>query len=220
MYFNNLKVSTKLSLLILVAFVSLLVVGGVGYYDLQESSKQVVIMYEERLIPIDHVSNIQQQMEANRSTLLEMALTTDMNKKQELKILVGERKRIANESMEVLRKLQMDPKGLELMAKITEAQNKYRPVRDEIVEMLMVNKNAEAFVAFSTRLPEVNSEYIKQINLLDKHYTSLAKQAREDSQKSAKHDSEIILGIIIAAFAALSFSGWIITRMITRPLQI
>lgn len=219
-YFNNLKVSKKLGLLIIAAFISLTVVGGIGYHYLQESNDQVSIMYEERLVPNDQISTIQQQMESNRSTLLEMALTTDLKKKQDLKDLVAERKRVANESMDVLGKIPMDAKGLSLMVKIKAAQDAYRPVRDEIVELLMVNKNSEAFILFSTKLPIVNGEYIKEINALDDYYSGLAKQASIDNKKAAKSATHIIVGFILVTFIILGVSGFYVSRMITRPLQL
>lgn len=220
-YFNDLKVGIKLSILILVSFLSLITVGGIGYYYLQESTDQMNVLYQDRLIPNDEISELIIQIESNRATMLEMVLTTDMDmdKRQQLKELIGERKKKANNSMEVLKKVPMDPKAADYMARIEQAQNNYRPIRDEIIELVLQNRNAEARALSYTKLPPVSKEYLKEVEMLDQHYSDLAKKANDDNMKAGKRAIQIIAGFTSIMFIIIGVMGLLISRMITRPLH-
>ena len=83
--FNNLKMSAKLGILIAVAFLSAGLVGGVGYYYLQQADDRMGVMYHERFIPNDKVTGAYGEVRAVNSYLLELMLTTDAIRNQELK---------------------------------------------------------------------------------------------------------------------------------------
>ena len=68
-FFNDLKVSKKLGLFTMVALISLIAVGAIGYYYLQESNYQMNILYEERLIPNDEISEILQVIETIKNNI-------------------------------------------------------------------------------------------------------------------------------------------------------
>ena len=115
-YFNNLKVNTKLILLILVAFVSLSIVGGVGYYYIQEANSQMTIMYQERFVPNDQISGILTNIRTNNSYILEMMLTTDEKKNQELKQSIMDGREQTNNIFALIEKMPMGSKRSKMIS--------------------------------------------------------------------------------------------------------
>ena len=73
-----------MSILILVAFLSLGVVGWLGYYDLQKTNDSLNLMYRERFVPNDLVTRSLAGVKAINGCVLELMLTTDEKKNQAL----------------------------------------------------------------------------------------------------------------------------------------
>jgi len=71
------KVSLKLSILIIVAFISLCIVGYTGYYYLQRSNADISMMYTDRLIPAQLINENRSLINRVNAAVLELMLTTD-----------------------------------------------------------------------------------------------------------------------------------------------
>lgn len=67
------------------AFIALAVVGGVGYYSLQQANTRINAMYEEALIPLKLINQICTGTTKANAVVMEMMLTSDKGKNQQLK---------------------------------------------------------------------------------------------------------------------------------------
>ena len=83
--FNNLKVSLKLGVLILVAVLSLCVVGGAGYFHLQKANQSMSAMYADSLVPVELINRICTGMMQGNAVAMQMMLEPDNMKTQKLK---------------------------------------------------------------------------------------------------------------------------------------
>ena len=218
-FFNNMKVGKKLGVLIFVAFLALAVVGSVGYYYLQQANKQMTIMYQERFVPNDQITGVLANIRANNSFVLELMLTTDVKKNQELKQALSDGGEQTNQALAAVEKLPLDAKTTELLAKIKESQQKYRSARIAVIELAMQNKNAEAYALYSTQLAPLSNAYMDNVEKLSNYYTELGKQMNDDSQAAAATANRITIGFILVMFVIMGLMGLFIARMITRPLQ-
>lgn len=218
-FFTNMKVSMKLGILIIVAFISLGVVGSVGYYYLQQASTQMTILYRERFVPNDEITVMLANVQANNSAVLELMLTTDGKKNQELKQAISDRGTKTDNTLAVVEKLPLDAKAADLLAKIKESRQKYNSARTAVIELSMQNKNAEAYTLYSTQVAPLSNAYIGNARKLSDYYTELGKQMNDDSQAAAATANRITIGFILVMFVILGMIGLFIARMITRPLQ-
>eukprot|EP01041_Mallomonas_annulata_P021952 gene21952-42136_t len=66
---NNLKISTRLSLLIAVLSILMVLVGGIGVRGMSESNAGLQTVYEDRTVPLGHLLNIQRLILRNRVDL-------------------------------------------------------------------------------------------------------------------------------------------------------
>ncbi len=218
-FFNNMKVSMKLGILIIVAFISLGVVGSVGYYYLQQASTQITILYRERFVPNDEITGMLADAQANNSAVLELMLTTDVKKNQELRQAISDRGEKTNKTLASVEKLPLDAKAADLLAKIKESRQKYASARTAVIELSMQNKNAEAYALYSTQVAPLSNAYIGNARKLSDYYTELGKQMNEDSQAAAATANRITIGFILVMSVILGMIGLFIARMITRPLN-
>lgn len=219
-FFNNMRLSLKLSMLILVAFLLLSVVGGVGYYYTKQSGDTMDTIYKDRLVPVRLLAESASFERAINGTVLEMAITTDDKKNQELKKMVDGRIEGVNKNLEVIEKSHLDPKAIEMLAKIKALQPQYRATQTQVIELAMKNKNAEAYALYASSVGPLATEYMDNLRNLADYYTKLSEQMSVDTQAAAAKATQITIGILMAAFLILGLSGFFITRMITKPLHV
>ena len=78
---NDMKVSLKLSILIVISLLSMSIIGYTGYYYLQQSNVDINSMYADQLIPIALINENRAHINKVNSTILELMITTDNNKR-------------------------------------------------------------------------------------------------------------------------------------------
>ncbi|WP_018704016.1 methyl-accepting chemotaxis protein [Anaeromusa acidaminophila] len=217
---TNMKVSMKLGVLILVAFLSLGIVGFTGYYYLNQASKDIAIMYEKRLIPVRLSVEIASFLRTANGNVLELMLTTDEAKNLELKKAIEERAQGINQNMDSLKKMHLDAKADELLAKMEQAQQKYRAARGPILELALQNKNAEAYVLYSATLEPRANEYVGSVRDYTVHIQKISEQMNADIQAAEAKAIQILIGCILVACIILGFFGWMINKMISHPLRL
>lgn len=218
-FFDNIKVSLKLSIVILVALLSLGAVGGIGYYYLHQASVQMAIMYRERFVPNDQIAGSFAKVRATDGYMLELMLTTDGSRNQELRNAVNENMEKINQDLAAVEKLPLDTKARALMSQIRESQQKYRAIRSEVIELAAQNKNAEAYALYVSKAAPLSAKYVADMAELSNYYTELGARMNDDSQAAAA-TARMIMGVIIAASVLLLLAiGVVIVRAVTRPLQ-
>ncbi|KYZ76795.1 chemotaxis protein [Anaerosporomusa subterranea] len=218
-FFNNMKVSLKLGVLILVAFISLGAVGGIGYYYLQQASKDMNTMYAERLLPVKLLNENRAIVNRLNAAVLELMLTTDAKKNQTLKKTIDDGAKRFNDNLVEIEKSHLDSKAKELLAKTKSSLQKYREVRAQVINLALENKNAEAYAIYVTSVDALATETTDNLNNLSDYYAQLSTQMDADTQAAAAKATQITIGLLVAAFLILGLSGFFIARMITKPLN-
>lgn len=218
-FFNDIKVSLKLGILILAAFIALGAIGFTGYYYLQQASKDMNIMYTERLIPVKLLNEIRSYSSDVNGAVLSLMLTTDAQKNQELKNLIDDRVKKSNENMAIVEKSQLDAKAMEMLGKVKNLQQKNRAVRAQVLELSMQNKNVEAYALYTQSVEPITTELINAMRDFADYYSKMSEQMNVDNQAAFARAVQIMIGIFTIAFLLLGISGLSITKMITKPLQ-
>ena len=219
-FLNNLKVSYKLGVLILAALLLLVTVGVTGYLYLQRASNAVNTLYAERLIPVRlSVESVSRARGVGAATL-ELMLTTNAKAKQKLVKLVNDNVSKNNENMAKIEKLQLDAEATELLAKIKASQQKYQIARDQIIELAMQNKNAEAYALYLERLDPLAAVYTDNLRTLADYYTQISQQMSVGIQAGVAKAIQVTVGLILTAVLILGLCGLFIARLITNPLQV
>lgn len=218
-FINNMKVSLKLIILILIALLSMGVIGYTGYYYLQKSNTEMKLMYTDRLIPLELTNQVRTNVAIGNAATLELMITTDVKRNQELKKTLDDLGKQTNDNYAEIEKLNLDSKGRGLLKEVQMARQKYRDVRSQVIDLSIQNKNTEAYVLYVTRVNPLAIEFMDKLNELTNYYAALAEKTSVDNQTEAENAMRITMGILVLAFIVLGISGWYITRIIAVPLK-
>ena len=217
--FDNMKVVLKLSVLIIIALLSLGITGYTGYHFLQQSNTDMNIMYKERLIPVKILNETRAEVRRGDAAALELMLTTNESKNQELRKILVETAEKANSNLEEIEKVNLDTKSNESLDKIKKSMQKYREARKQTSELSMQNKNAEAYALYVTSVDPIANDLMEQLYNFSDYYGKLSEKMNEENQASFKKATQITIGIMVLAFIMLGVSGLYITKIITKPLN-
>ena len=72
---SNMRISTRLSILIGILSVLLMVIGSIGLFGIVESNESLRSVYRERLVPTGQVSEIQKLLLRNRLAIATALVT-------------------------------------------------------------------------------------------------------------------------------------------------
>lgn len=218
--FDNMKISLKLSVLTIIAMLSLGMIGYTGYSYLQQSNTDMKLMYTERLIPVKQTNQIIINMATANSATLELMITTDSKKNQELNTLLDVIGKQSNALYEEIGKSHLDSKAKELFGKVESSRQKYRDIRKQVIDLASQNKNVEAYAIYVTGVGPVSIEFVRNLREFADYYSALAEKTNADNQAEFENAKKITVSILIISFILLGMSSWYITRIITIPLNL
>ena len=219
MKLDDLKVGAKISLIIVVAFISLGVIGFVGYYNLQQASKDVHTLYVERLVPVQLASESRAYVNRMNASILELMLATDAKKNQDLKKIIDDRKIKINNDLTAVEKLPLDQKAKDLLAKTKASQQKYLAASEQVIELGSQNRNAEAYALYVKEVDSLSTVYTDDLRDLANYYVELSKKMDAEATANAQKAIQLTIGMLIAVFLLMGFMGVSLARAITKPLQ-
>lgn len=218
-FFNNIKISLKLSVLIIIALLSMGVIGYSGHYYLQQSNTDMKLMYADRLIPVKQANEISTNVAIGNAATLELMLTTDDKRNKELKKIIDDLGKDSNNKLTELEKSHLDPKGKELLTKAQTNRKVYVDARQQVIDLAMQNKNAEAYALYVMSVNPLAIEYMENIHDITSYYSTLSEKTSADTQAAFEKSMQITVGILVLGFIVLGMSGWYITRIIATPLN-
>ncbi len=218
-WLDNKKMVYKLSGLILIALLALLTVGYTGYYHLRQANTAVDMLYRERLVPIKLLNEMCSGANATNRAVLELMLTTDNKRNQELTDEIANSVKQNNEKMAMVAKLPLDTKAVELLEDVKKVQQDNRSVRGQVLELAKQNKNAEAYALYVAQGSSLTLEYIKRLTALADYFTQLSEKANADNDAMFAQASIVIIASILAAMVILGLCGWLINKSVTNPLR-
>lgn len=219
-WFKNIRMVYKLGVLIFIALVSLCAVGYTGYYYLQQADKSMDIIYDDRLIPVKLLNESRSHVRGMNSAVLELMLTIDAKKNQELKKYIEDRTTTVGENLAKVSKVHLDAKAKELLDKVNVSSQKYSNARGQVIELAMQNKNAEAYALYDAQVAPLADEFINNQRDLADYFAKLSEQSNAENNALLERATMISTGSILVAILVLGLSGWLITRSITTPLQL
>ncbi|CUH94566.1 hypothetical protein P22_0632 [Propionispora sp. 2/2-37] len=215
----NLKTSVKLVVLICVALVSLVLVAFTGYYFLNQLSDTLSTIYSDRLIPVKLLSESRANLNRANSALLELMLTTDPQKSQELQKILEDRSAKIAANLAAVEKTHLDTRAQELLETTKTGLQKYNTASQQLISLAMANKNAEAYTLYVREVDPVATAAFDDLRDFADYYAQLSEKMNADSRHALSTSAYIMLGIFIFSFILLMLSGLYIARLITRPLH-
>jgi len=219
-FLNNIKVGFKIGILVFIALVVVASVGGIGYWYLQKSNVGMSVMYEDRLIPVKLTNEVRASVAMTNSSILELMITTDDKKNQELTKFIDDNSKRSNDIFSRLEKVHLDDKGRAMFTKIQTAKDEYRKERKAVIELAMQNKNKEAYQLYSGKVQPLAAVYIANLQELSEYYSEISEKMKNDNETAASQANMITFGVLLFAFIILGTIGYYINKTIVGPLTL
>ena len=216
--FRNLKTALKITGLVTLMAVFLAIVGYTGSYSANNIATQMKDVYQNHLLPIKWLNAARADTRAVEGMTLELFLTQDKNKQQQLLQEAGERAAEVNILLSDYSKKKLDPYEQERLSKMMDFVEKYRVERSKAVDMALAGKQQEAYTYFANNAAKHLSEANALINDLADYNANVADEENVKSDELASFTNKLILGITLVAVALALGIGWLIAKMIANPL--
>ncbi|SFL70545.1 methyl-accepting chemotaxis protein [Pelosinus propionicus] len=218
-WLKNLKIARQLSILIFAFILSLITVGYTGYHYLLKSNSDVEEMYTERLLPIKWVNDSRTQSRGIDADMFELLLTStkEENKKALLQDIT-KRDISINKSIEKYEGTRLVQLEIDILKNLHENLNKYHEARAVVINLIMQNKNKEAYELFNQNVRPYSEAIHNNYYDLSAYNSNNASEINKQNKNNFINAIRLFIGIILFDLLAIILLAWVIVKFITKPL--
>lgn len=214
-FIQNVKVRTKLILLVILASCLTLTIGIVGFIYMADLAQDTKAMYNNSLKPIRDLGKLRANNKMMDSYMLEAMLTKD---KAYSKKLVDDINLLINDNISIEKPYLFEPSVLS-MDEYVELVGKFSKAREDALTLAKANKNEQAYNTYVTEVKELGKEFDGAVlNLRDYHEQAAQKVDKLNDEKVGRANN-IFFYIIVGGIIVLILCGIAISRMVTKPLK-
>ena len=217
---NNLKISTRLMLLIGLLSALLVAIGGLGLFGISKSNEALKTVYEDRTVPIGHLGEIKAMLLSNRLAIAVALITPtpevvkDRTAQVELNIAA------ISKIWDAYTATALTDEEAKLAKAFAEDRKKF--VREGLlpaVAALRANDPKESQRVVIEKVSPLFAPVESGIAALTK--LQLDEAHREYTEAAARYDMILIVSEVAIVFGVLfaGLFGWLITRSITVPMN-
>lgn len=209
------SVGAKLAILNGIAIVFLGAAMFSHYYDLQQSGKRWDRAYENEIIPMSYISEVELNLKKTDTYMLEFLMTPEASARQSILTEAG-KLTSANDRLLEQYAQRADPEETKLLEQFkAEYTSQRKQIEQTIAGGYSLNNTAQAYT--STIKPyQVKLEKIAES--MTSHHQSQADEATASNRELVDSKLSILLWSGAGLFLALAFVGYSIHRIIKRPI--
>lgn len=216
---QHLKIGRKLTVLILIFLFGLFAVGFMGIYQQFSMQDKLENMYEGKLLPITYLQTMDANQEMIKAHLLELMLTESVDENNRL---LEEIDSLAKENAELREQYKTqtdDPFELEKIQEMEQTVEGYIATRDQVMDYAMSNRNDEAYALYREQVAPIVRELESIITELVDYNIQDAQQVNQTNREDIQQSFMLVISVLIAGSIVLIMIGWMITRIITKPVK-
>lgn len=217
-WIKNLKVANKLNVIMIIALFFILVIGLVGLTYTKQGATSTKKIYEEAVLPIGWFGTLKSNLAQSKADLLNLMLTTDNKRNEQLKSDIAQIGAENNEIWEKYKSSKLDSNETVIVQKCDSFREKWIAVRKQIVSLASANKNAQAYKLFLTA-ENIEISIEQCYNELAEYNKKSADELNIEVQRNDSLAIAIIIITTLASFGLLAALCMMISHMITKPIQ-
>lgn len=215
---NNLKIRTKLIILIVFMVLGMMIIGVVGIIDNRKSNKLLDDIYTKNVTSIIDLSDIEADSKANFINILNLIISSDENEKTKIWADYQKHAKIINKnSQDFYNSL---PKG---------GQEEYKIINDKLAECDKISNQMIGFIAseqheraielFSSSGKAKFEDLQTSISKFRESYKSDAEKIYKESSLLGRQTTTQLFVIFVVISVISIVFGIIIIRTITNPIM-
>jgi len=216
---NNLKVRTKLFLLVFLAMAALFGLAGTAYYFLGVTHQTVEDLYKEKLLAVEYISDGRAQIRKAEADMYALMATDDPQATQLALKDLEQRSKAFDADMEQFSQLPMADADRAKFQTIQKEMGDYRVARDKVVALATNNQDKEAFALFLKDGKAKADQATDDLSDFSKNIQQQAEQMYQESGEKFAFCGKTFAGVFIVMAILLVLAGWIIVRQISGRLD-
>ncbi len=219
--FKNLRIGAKLALGFSALLVAMVIVTVLALTRMSRMNQETDKIVSRDWVKATLANDLVDLANDNAKTILEVFLHDDQAKMDEKFTHFGENQAIYNERVARLDSLLYMPRGKELLAKAKEAQTVYLGFMQSVAEELILNQNRKIATEkmVNEALPAMKT-FITALDELIEFQGEMVRSSAISSQQTYSSSRNLILGYGVAALLITIAGSYVVTRSITRPLNV
>lgn len=218
-FLQNMNISKKILFIIMFSAIALILIGLFGMYGMKEMANNSQEMYEEKLVPNTYIAKIQNYRRENDSYVIELMITTDEKRNQELLEAIKTNMEKADESIKKLDSIQMSAKEADAFKIFKDAYNGFEDLQDQVVSLATNNFNDSAYNLYTTNLQSKRNVINSQLDELQEANQAEAERISKENDSYYTKMMLVTAGIILIAVALAVLIGLYISAMIVNPIK-
>ncbi|MEC2077422.1 methyl-accepting chemotaxis protein [Metabacillus fastidiosus] len=216
---QNLKIPTKLLLLIVISAFSLIIVSFVGHKYMKEIAHSSELIYKERLKPIEWLGHIRVNNLMIDSYTSEALLTEDNARFEKLMDSISQTIKVNNEMRAQYEEGYLYPEELKGLEDYSKNIKEFTPVRNEAFELAKAKKNEEAYKLYTEFANKKRQDLNEVVIDLQNFNQDLANKISQENEKKLESATFILTTVSIVGIILSIIVGLFITLIIVKPIR-
>lgn len=218
-WLKNLTVAKKLLMLIISSLVFIVLVGGVGLYNMNQMVNRSTEMYENNLLPVKWINDLRAQSRANESLLKELMLQPNSADNEKIINEITDRGKASNKDVKDYQNTELSAYESERAPQVEALLKEIQTEREKLYHVLENGDTEDAFKIYQTTIEQP----VNELNEILQELADYNAKAADDLQKQIKNQEQtttvfMVVIVIIAAVLTTIF-GMIISRILTNPIK-
>lgn len=216
---KNLKIGTKILLLLALAVVSFIAVGVTSFIFMNQMAQNSEDMYDHELLPLQYIDQIKTNNRALDSYTLEYILNEDSSVTKELLTSTQEKEAETRELIALFRDSSNTQVNLDLMTEFEELLDSYI-VKVYSLQSRGVSLNKEdAYEVYITDIKQTRRALNEIGDQIGANIIVSSGELRESNKSFVAQATLISNLVILLAIVLFGILGWYISRMIVNPIR-
>lgn len=218
-FINNLKIGTRLTITLCILLALTVLIGAESLIKASSIQSSIVDITQRRMVLIAHLNDLRLEVNRQSRFLRNMVIINESDKiNNEHKAILDSREK-SERLLKLLYKEVHAPKGLELLNKAVEANNKFQSDVDQYFKLLDEGKKDQATHHLIEGLRPIQLEYLNILNQSIQFQSDLASESSLDAVKSVTSLQRTTLAAIALSLIISTGLGFWIVRSITKPIS-
>ncbi|HJV47610.1 MAG TPA: methyl-accepting chemotaxis protein [Bacillota bacterium] len=216
---RNISIGRKIFLLTAIMIIFLLTMGFTSHTDLIKINNNSANLYENQLVPIGWLNEIQMNQRIIQADVAELMLLEDSTQKQKIQNDIAEKAQKIDSLVQKFENTQLDAKEQELFSKYKDYKQTFVTQMKKMDASTMTNKSAEVYAGY-VQVSKPNNDQLNQyLQELVEYKQLKANQLYNTNTKESESIISTDNWITISVLIISTIIGLFIVRIITRPIK-
>lgn len=218
-FLKNLRVRSKLLLLISISILIAIVIAGLSFIQSIKMANNMETIYEEKFIPNSWLNNAVSVNLRIDSTIIQMMTTTDQQEKQALHNEIYDGIDQVLSDFAQYSEMNLTDEERQGVVDYYDAVDRLTVHQDKVIELALAGQNEEAYKMYHERVKQPREDLISTLHMLSQIKVGQTEQIVLNSITSSDESNLRNVIINIGAIIILLVLGVLISLMITKPIE-